>query len=474
MPTRTRRWRNLCGYWAILIGVALAPQLAHALITGGEGNDPVDGSRWPAGAAAVFNTKGRIAYWEGPPYGGGQSHAECRGDTAAFNQVLADFAKIEAAKRKLIVHDGIGRSVWLNINNEPDKREKAKIDWSFTIWDKESWQRLKDIPARFRSNEGFDGDAPAPVIDVYVAFNIKWADVKVPEGIDVVDERLEVHGFTPADGTVLEGTVVELDSTTPLSATAHLEQIETKKGKYEYTRVMSADTDAAGRWVLKQVPAGWFRIVVASPNHVARIAGFQQLDGSPHWASMPTALGPAASVSGVVRDGQGQPLKDVKVRLDEVVVGNGELYQSSGDLTVTTDADGRFEFKDVPRGQTSLWVHKPGYVRPGLGEKIAVPAADVVLTMQPAANAHVVVDFSKAQRPEAYTIEMEPEGGNVVGSFGGSATLPATNEYDFENVPAGKYVFFGRPNPGSTNQETEHVTVELRGGKTTNVTLKAK
>ena len=104
-------------------------------------------------------------------------------------------------------------------------------------------------------------------------------------------------------------------------------------------------------------------------------------------------------------------------------------------------------------------MHKPGYVRPGLGEKIEVPAADVGLTMQPAANAHVVVNFSKAKRPEAYTIEMEPEGGNVVGSYGGSATLPASNEYDFQNIPGRQIRSFGRPNPGWTDQETDHITV---------------
>src|SRR5262245_45702115 len=80
----------LCGAW---LTVASPP--AFALIMGGEGNRPVADPGWPKGAAVIFNVKARIAYWEGPPYGGGQWHAECRGDAKALSEVLADFAKLD-------------------------------------------------------------------------------------------------------------------------------------------------------------------------------------------------------------------------------------------------------------------------------------------------------------------------------------------------------------------------------------------
>lgn len=63
---------------------------ASALIFGGEGNSPLNDPGWPEGAAAIFNVKSRIAWWEGPPLGGGQWHAECRGDAKALSAVLAD------------------------------------------------------------------------------------------------------------------------------------------------------------------------------------------------------------------------------------------------------------------------------------------------------------------------------------------------------------------------------------------------
>ena len=458
---------------AIVLSLLSFPQRASALIEGGEGDTPLSDPGWPEGAAAVFNTEGRIAYWVGPPLGGGQWHSECRGDAAAFNRVLADFAEIKAESRKLVIHDGIGRSVWLNINNVPEKREAARIDWSFVVWQPESWKRLKTLPERFRGPHTGDGETPAPVIEVYVGFNINWADVRVPEGIDIVDERLEAHGFSIEDGSVLEGTVEGVDPGA-VEITAHLEEIETRDGKYHYERVRSVTADKTGRWVMKSVPAGWYRVAVEAPNAVPRIAGYQQLDGSPHWASMPVTLVGGGIVSGTVQDESGAPLEGASVRLDEVVVGEEGAYRSSNDYKVITDAAGRFEFQNVPRGKTRVWVTKPGYVRAGLGKAIEPPVEDVLLTLQPAANALVIVDFGQQQRPEGYLVEMEPEGGNVVGSYGGSANLPGGNPYEVRDAPAGAYVFFGRPNPGSSDQQTDRVTVELVGGETAKIELKAK
>src|SRR4051812_32814306 len=107
----------------------VAPSEAFALITGGEGNKPIADPGWPAGAAAIFNHAGRIAWWEGPPFGGGQWHAECRGDAKTLNAVLADFARMGAKIKRVVVHDGAGHSFWLAPNGEPEKLAAAKVDW---------------------------------------------------------------------------------------------------------------------------------------------------------------------------------------------------------------------------------------------------------------------------------------------------------------------------------------------------------
>jgi hypothetical protein len=112
-----------CGMVAFLLAVATLTVLCQptsALIIGGEGNEPIRDPGWPTGAAAIFNHPARVAWWEGPPFGGGQYHAECRGDSKTFNKVLAQFARLDEKKNRVILYDGDGHSFWQNPNRDPD------------------------------------------------------------------------------------------------------------------------------------------------------------------------------------------------------------------------------------------------------------------------------------------------------------------------------------------------------------------
>ena len=260
----------------ITILAAVAPPEAFALITGGEGNKPITDPGWPAGAAAIFNHTGRIAWWEGPPFGGGQWHAECRGDAKALNAVLADFARMDAKIKRVVVHDGTGHSFWLAPNREQEKLEAAKIDWVFMVWQPASWERLRKLPADLNPTELAD-TAPPSQIDVYTA-GINWADVTVPQGIEVIDQRLVAHGFTAEDGVVLEGKVTDLATRQPIAATMRLQRVEPQeKGGYRYPVVAEAKADAQGHWVLKKAPAGWVRVVIEADGFVPRVAGYAQV-----------------------------------------------------------------------------------------------------------------------------------------------------------------------------------------------------
>src|SRR4051812_50126821 len=141
-PAIHRQARTAIAILLAAVLVALPGRPAVALITGGEGNTPINDPGWPKGAAALFNNPARVAWWEGPPFGGGQWHAECRGDAGAFNAVLADFARLDAKTKRLVVHDGVGQSFWLNLNNEPEKQAAARIDWVAMVWQPASWERL--------------------------------------------------------------------------------------------------------------------------------------------------------------------------------------------------------------------------------------------------------------------------------------------------------------------------------------------
>src|SRR3954454_22278830 len=111
----------------IAVFTALTPLESFALIMGGEGNKPINDPGWPAGAAAIFNHNGRAAWWEGPPFGGGQWYSECRGDAKAVNAVLVEFSRLQAGNKRVVVHDGVGKSFWLNPNDEPAKRAGARV-----------------------------------------------------------------------------------------------------------------------------------------------------------------------------------------------------------------------------------------------------------------------------------------------------------------------------------------------------------
>ena len=125
-------------------------------------------------------------------------------------------------------------------------------------------------------------------------------------------------------------------------------------------------------------------------------------------------------------------------------------------------------------GKATVWLHKPGYCRPGLGQPITTPKDDVELKMMKSASVRVTVDFTGKERPDGYMVKIEPEGGEAVGKYGGSGNIDAKNQMSFENVPPGRYVLRGQPNPGSSDEQTEPVTVDLKGGQASEVTLKAK
>jgi hypothetical protein len=117
-----------------------------------------------------------------------------------------------------------------------------------------------------------------------------------------------------------------------------------------------------------------------------------------------------------------------------------------------------------------------GHVRPGLPHPISIPAKDVVFKMGRSAEVHVSVDFGGKRRPPAYVVEIEAEGGRAVGTWGGSGAINPENQIVYSNVPPGRYVIQGHPNPYSTSRHetTAPVTIDLKAGQSAQVTLLAR
>lgn len=457
--------------------VAILPvRSAFALITGGEGNQPVHDPGWPEGAAAIFNHPGRVAWWEGPPFGGGQWHAECRGDAQALSAVLADFAKLDVKSKRIVLHDGVGASFWLNANREPAKRDAARIDWTFVVWQPGSWKRLQNLPAGLNPTDPRDAEKGPPAqIDIFTGGNVRWSEVTVPTGIAVDDQRLESHGFAPKDGVVLEGRISSSSTRQPLAGKVRLQRIEPQpKGGYLYNTLAEAAADANGRWVLKNAPSGNHRVLVDAEGFVPRVIGYVQFDDQPRWSAHDGSLSRPGTVSGKVTDEAGKPVADVAVRFDDVVDESGVRYESADPFSCSTDAEGRFRSDNLPEGRATIWIHKPGHTRPGLGEKVVIPAADVALRLMKAGRIVVTVDFTGTKRPAEYLVEINPPGGPAVGTWGGSGRIDDKNRLTLDDVPPGQYVLVGRPNPGAEREQSAPLKIELKGGQVLEVELSAK
>ena len=460
----------------LLALIGLSTQPAAALIQGGVGNAPLRDPGWPNGAAAIFNHPSRVSWWEGPPFGGGRWCAECRGDAKALNAVLADFAKMDAKNKRLVLHDGVGYSLWLNLNARPEERPAVRIDWQFTVWVPASWVHLQSLPTRFRPTDCADAQAGPPAqMDVYTGGNVRWSDVTVPPGIVVDDQRLGAHGFQRADGAVVEGNVTDFQSHQPLPATIRLENVEPQaKGGYLYKMLSETSADAQGHWVLKNLPPGRHRIVASADGYVSRVAEYLHVADQPGWRTSDYELSRPAIVSGRVCDADGKPLADVSVRLYDVATGMASTYDSPDGYETKSDADGRFRFEQVPIGKARIGLSKSGFCRSGLPKQIVTPSEEVALTMTAAAELHVTAVFDQADWPKEYLVEIEPIGRRAIGSWGGSARIDEKNQVSFHNIPPGRYTLEGHPNPTADRQRSEPITVDLEGGKTMDITLRAR
>ena len=462
--TQGCRWIRRAATVLFVLAVATGSvQSAFAMITGGPGNTPIPDPGWPKGAARIFNYPDRVAYYEWWD----TWFSDCLGDAKDLSAVLADFAKVDAKDKRVIVHNGVGNSYLINIMCDPAKRAEAAVDWIFMVCPSRLEKRSGKSAAEPKEDDEFSlSHFDPPQIDVYTGGHVRWSDVTVPEGLTVVDDRLEAHGFTLADGTVLDGKVTDLVTKQPVAARIELVHVKRgPKGEEQSTVVSETVADAKGHWVLKNVPASGYNVVVKAdgyvPGNIDPVRDHRQVPGEPGWHACNCELSRPASVSGQVTDEAGKPLADVEVRL-------------SGSNTCKSDVDGRFRLDQVPVGQTTIAAYKSGYFNPGGRQKITAPAEDVALKMIRAGQIHVTVDFAGATRPNEYAVDIEPEDGAKVGTWGGSGNIDASKQISFHDVPPGKYVLKGHPNPYRPDQMSKPLVIDVKGGVTTEVTLSAK
>jgi hypothetical protein len=457
----------------------------HALITVGKGNDPVTDRNWPAGALDVANLKSRVGWYEGPPFGGGQWAFLYRGDTAALQAALDLFAKTNTPELTLVIHEGPGESPFLRDENAAPGAT-GTFDWSFTVWDPRSFHHLYNNPNTVFSagdpNGNFRrGTVEPPRIDVFVSAGggIDWARVTVPANLKVADERASANGYKPAAGSVLRGVVYDLVTSKPIAGASVVVAKHAGKGdEHNYADVASAKSGADGRFELTNVPPGGYRVHATADGYARRALGYETFRNDT-LKEYVVRLAPPAALAGTVVDTDGKPVKGVTVRADSVMGPDGNGYRLPARAEATTDDAGAFSIAGLPQGgYCQTHARATGYSMLDVLAVRALAAPEPLrlrMTRAGTIKAKVVAPGG-GPLTQTYMVQVEPEGGSKVGSWGGSGNVAADGTMAFANVPPGKYAITFRPNPGPVVQgkDPNERLIEVKGGQTVDVEFTSK
>ncbi len=464
---KTMSMHKICVAIFSMILFATLPQTALGMIRGDKGNSLIPDPGWPKGAAKVFNSPHRIAWWEDPPFGGGRWHSECQGDNEKLSQVIEDLSKTQSVKTRIVVHSGVERSFWLDPNREQVGNRAIEVDWVFVVWQKSSWDFQKNLPNHISALRNDKSTEPIAELHVYTGGLVDWPNIKVPAGIETIDNRLESHGFSSKDGRVVEGSIRDFETDKPLSASVSLESLDPSTGEREHKVTLETLCKASGDWHFKAIPLGQYRIVARIDGYVPVCVARLSVDGQPRWERYDIKMKQSESIRGRAVDDKGHGLGDAHIRLVDLE------YEAIDQYVVKSDAAGAFEFKNVPKGQAMARVSLAGFYSPGNGTKLTVPSERNELILFPAGEIQIEVLFS-SPRQTPYIVEMTDASGKGVGKWGGSGNINDENQIVFKNIPPGNYLVSGQPNPGSKDQRTETVSVEIVGGQVKGLELDAK
>ncbi len=438
---------------------------AFALITGGA-DEPMDIRGLPSGSLPLANLKTRIAWWEGPPFGGGQYHFEYSGQTRDVQEAIDLFAKVDAKRKQLVVREGEQTSFWLGIANQG---KQHAIDWQFVVWIPGNWQHLRDAQAGLLP-PGEEGDSPLTVFNIFLTDRIKWDLLRIPGDIKVIDERLEANGIAADQGAALRGTVVDLEGAPIEGATISIGKDDSKS---------IGTSDGKGQFLITQIPAGTHQIIVAADGFASKDAYYHSFTASTY-RQLEFQL--ARSVSTIVRvtDQRDAPLPGLAIRVANCRDRQGNHYRLAGTHQYTSDERGEFLLSDVPQGRIKFISRTPQYYYNSVLNEHDTSESPIILKLQPTGTVQVsVVSANGEPITSNYIVEIEEEGadpatGGAIGSWGGSANVGDDGTFTFESIPPGRYVVTGKPNPGRVDDRTEPTVIEIQGKDRHTIQLIAK
>lgn len=450
----------------LLMAVCLVLGLSNvgiALIEVG-GDGPVRGNGWPVGSVELANLPTRISYWVGPPLGGGMYNFEYHAEnTEQFNESLKVFAEIRAPRLELIVHNGpkkVGRA-------SPSGQGK-RIDWTFTVWNPESWERLYNSPRSYKlhaTHPNFKKPVGPPKIDLYVGGGaVKWEKVKVPEYIRVIDKRPGSISPEFAGKGLVRARVFDIATQKPIEGA---EIVLKKRGDgREYKEIKREKTDEKGYCQITHIPTGYYSIGVYANGYVARSQGGWNND-LPEFLNFKVKLARPKCVKGVVLDVKGKPITGVKIRAIDILSDDGFGYPCAGEKSSITDEQGRFEICSLPPGSMGIRCEsRKLHMKDSIFKQYDIPSDNIKLVLTGTGAVTGKVVDKEGKRPAGgIVLELEAEGGNKIGTWGYSGHLSEDGTFEIKGIPPGKYVISTRPNPGSSKFEPNAGKITIEAGK---------
>jgi protocatechuate 3,4-dioxygenase beta subunit len=308
----------------------------------------------------------------------------------------------------------------------------------------------------------------------------------------------------PPEGCTVSGTVVDSITGEALNKVeAALEPVARSNGPRLYTT-----TDDKGRFTLTEVPAGAYHLSAKRNGYLetAYLArrsnpegAIVRLEAGQTLAELKLKLEPYAVISGTVRDSDGEPLAEVRVRLARVSYEYGRRRLEGYDSTNTDDL-GNYRIHDLPPGRYDVSASPPEQYR-GVDSGPRAALQDVVATSYPGVADPAMaapVEVRTGERVAGIDITLVrvrtfAVAGRVIGPDGagvGGATLKLRpldihtdvrnprGEFEFRGVPAGTYMLMAhwRDQMGSVpvqvGNAVEGVKVEIGAGGTVRIRVK--
>lgn len=232
---------------------------------------------------------------------------------------------------------------------------------------------------------------------------------------------------------------------------------------------LDARAGVDGRFVFDGVPEGPQRITAEHEGHAPATLTFRVPEGARNVPDLIVELGAGRSVRGVVRDAQGVPLEGIGLSAQR-----GRDYVNSHGRT---DADGRFELRNLPPGDLRISAYALGWVR--FEELFDADADDLMIELQPAGRiAGRVVDAATGAPLTSFTIRIvDPilaAGDRTLGSYSsvwadrGKTFSDAEGRWDLgdEELEPGRVTGIEATAPGYAAAVLTRVVVAAPGDET--------